>query len=67
METQIVVNWTSIIFGIFSVVLSILGFFLLRIIKGYDSQIKELFERTKDIPAIKTDIDWIKDEVRKKD
>lgn len=45
-------------------------------VRGYDDQIKELFrknddlrddlaERTADIPAIKTDIEWIKSEVKK--
>ena len=66
METQIVVNWTSVIFGVFSVVISILGFFILRVIRGYDSQIKDLFERTKDLPAIKEAIEWIKEELREK-
>ncbi|MFX1587735.1 MAG: hypothetical protein ACFFC1_06250 [Promethearchaeota archaeon] len=64
METQITINWTSIIFGVFSVIISVLGFLLLRIIKGYDSQIKELFERTKDLAAIKEAIDWIKKEIQ---
>lgn len=66
METEITINWTSIIFGIFSIILSLFGFIVFRIIKGYDGQIRELFERTKDIPAIKEAIDWIKEELRKK-
>ena len=45
-------------------------------VRGYDDQIKTLFgkiddlrddlaERTKDIPVIKTDIEWIKPEIKK--
>lgn len=43
----------------------LLSFFALRLIRGYDKQIKELYERTENIPAIETDIDWLKKNVFK--
>jgi hypothetical protein len=43
----------------------LLSFFTLRLIRGYDKQIKELYERTENIPAIETDIDWLKKNVFK--
>jgi len=36
------------------------GFFALRFIKGYDEKIQLLFTRTEDLPAIRTDIKWLK-------
>lgn len=42
-----------------------LGFLIIRLVRNYDSQIKELFNITKDIPAIKTDIVWLKDGIKK--
>lgn len=64
METQITINLTTIFFAIFSIFVSIFGFFIVRMVKGYDGQIKEIFERTKDLPAIRESIEWIKDELR---
>lgn len=43
----------------------LLGFFSIRLIRGYDEQIKELFAKTKAIPGIETDIEWLKDAVKK--
>jgi hypothetical protein len=64
LETQISINITTIIFTIVSIVIGIFGFFLVRMVKGYDSQIKELFERTKDMSGIREAIDWLKCEIR---
>ena len=65
METKIVINLTTIVFTVFSIFVSIFGYFIVRMVKGYDSQIKELFDRTKDMSGIKTDIDWLKSEIKK--
>lgn len=65
MENQITINLTGVIVAAFSLFVSIFSFFILRMVKGYDGQIKEIFERTEDLPAIRTDISWIKDELQK--
>lgn len=65
METKIVINVTTILFTVFSIFMSVLGYFIVRTVKGYDKQIQELFERTKDIPAIREAIEWIKTELKK--
>ena len=64
METQIAVNYSTIVFTAFGLVISVFGFFIVRMVKKYDDQISELFDRTRDMPAIKTEIDWLKCEVR---
>ena len=65
METQVTINLTSVIFGVFTIIVSIFGYFIVRMVKGYDSQIKELFERTRSLPGIETDIEWLKEECKK--
>lgn len=42
------------------------GYLVARFVNGIDKKFDELFERTKDLPAIRNDIDWIKD-IRKKE
>lgn len=64
LETKIIINYSTIIFTAFSIIVSVFGFFIIRMVKGYDKQISELFDRTKDLPGIREAIDWIKCEVR---
>lgn len=76
MEEKTLAYIAGIIGSIAGLVIAIAGWFITRMVRGYDDQIKELFrknddlrddlaERTADIPAIKTDIEWIKSEVKK--
>lgn len=76
MEEKTVIYIASIVGSTAGVVIALVGWFITRMVRGYDDQIKALFEkiddlrddlaeRTKDIPVIKTDIEWIKSEVKK--
>lgn len=76
MEEKTVIYIAGIIGSIAGLIAAITGWFITRMVRGYDDQIKTLFgkiddlrddlaERTKDIPIIKTDIEWIKPEVKK--
>jgi hypothetical protein len=64
LETQVTLNLTNVLFAIFGIIVSVFGFFIVRMVKGYDGQIKELFERTKDMSGIREAIDWLKCEIR---
>lgn len=66
MENQITVSIATVISFVVSIVIGVFGFFVVRMVKGYDGQIKELFDRTKDLPGIRTDIDWLKEELKDK-
>jgi hypothetical protein len=59
LETKIVVNWSVILFVINCIVLPIFGFFIHRMVKGYDDQIKELQERTEDLSTIRKTLEQI--------
>lgn len=76
MEEKTLAYIAGIIGSIAGLIIAIAGWFITRMVRGYDDQIKELFrknddlrddlaERTADIPAVKTDIEWIKSEVKK--
>ncbi len=76
MEEKTLAYIAGIIGSIAGLVIAIAGWFITRMVRGYDDQIKELFrknddlrddlaERTADIPVMKTDIEWIKSEVKK--
>jgi hypothetical protein len=41
---------------------SLFGYLVIRLIRNYDDQIKELFECTRDLPAVRKDIEWLTDE-----
>jgi len=38
------------------------GFFVKRMVKGYDDQIKDLYSKTQDLPAIREAIKWLKED-----
>ena len=76
MEEKTIAYIAGIIGSIAGLIIAIAGWFIARMVRGYDDQIKTLFqkidylrddlaERTADIPAVKTDIEWIKSEVKK--
>jgi len=54
---KIIVTLSGILVGSWVV----FGFFVVRLIRGYDDQIKDVYQKISDIPAIKTDIIWLKD------
>lgn len=58
METQVTISWTGVFSAAVFLFVSIIGFFVVRIIKGYDGQIKQLFTKTDDLDTIR---DLIKD------
>lgn len=45
----------------FGIILSFVGFFLIRLIKGYDKKHDKHFEKTDQIPGIKAEIKNIKE------
>lgn len=57
MEGQSTFDWTIIIAWCFSCVAGLFSFISLRIVSRYDGQFHELFERTKDLPAIREAIE----------
>ena len=76
MEEKTLAYIAGIIGSIAGLIIAIVGWFIARMVRGYDDQIKALFrkiddlrddlaERTADIPVMKTDIEWIKSEVKK--
>jgi hypothetical protein len=66
LETKIIINITAIIFSAFSILVCIIGYFIVRLVKSYDDKIRELFDRTEDLPAIRESIAWIKEDLREK-
>jgi len=70
LETQISVNFSTIIYTVVSIVISAFGFFVIRLVKGYDTQVKELYrsrdEQSTRIAKLETEIDWLKCELRDK-
>jgi hypothetical protein len=64
LENQIAVNYSTIILTICGIVVSIFGYFIVRMVKNYDKQISELFDRTKNLSGLETDIEWLKCEIR---
>lgn len=68
METQITIDLSIVIISLVSFIGSILiavfSFLSHRLVKGYDGQIKELFERTKDLPAIRECNRWVEKELK---
>lgn len=76
MEEKTIAYIAGIIGSIAGLVIALVGWFVARMVRGYDDQIKTLFQkiddlrddfakRTADIPVMKTDIEWIKSEVKK--
>lgn len=45
---------------------SLFGFLVIRLIRGYDEKITDLFKKTEDLPAIRCNIEWIKNKGNKK-
>jgi hypothetical protein len=45
--------------GVLAFFNGLVGFFGIRLIRKYDEQIRELFERTKDLPAVRESIRWL--------
>ena len=76
MEEKTIAYIAGIIGSIAGLVIALVGWFVARMVRGYDDKIKTLFQkidylrddfakRTADIPVMKTDIEWIKSEVKK--
>jgi len=60
-QTENLVKIIIILSGILVSSWVVFGFFVIRLIKGYDDQIRDVYQKITDIPAIKTDINWLKD------
>jgi hypothetical protein len=64
LEAKTFIYFSGIIGSIAGIVVAVIGYFIVRMVRGYDEQIKKLFERvdelTEEIPAIKTNIEWLK-------
>lgn len=63
MEKQAAFSLYGFIVAIGSIFISVITAFVARLVKGYDSQVKELFERTEDLPAVRKEIEWVKNEL----
>lgn len=53
----------KILIGLVSVLVfggGLFGFFVVRLVRGYDEKIRELFAKIEDLPAIRKDIEWLK-------
>jgi hypothetical protein len=71
LENQIAVNYSTIILTACNIMVGIFGFFVVRLVKGFDGQVKELYRRTDEystkIAKLENDIQWIKCEIGKGD
>jgi len=53
----------KIIIGLVAVMVSggaLFGFLVVRVVRGYDEKFTALFNKTDDLPAIRKDIEWLK-------
>lgn len=62
---QIDINLTAIIVAIGSFLVSVISLLVAKLSKSNERKFDELFDRTKDLPAIRNDIDWLKRENKK--
>jgi hypothetical protein len=62
---QIDINLTAIIVAIGSFLVSVVSLLVAKLSKSNERKFDELFDRTKDLPAIRNDIDWLKRENKK--